>query len=343
MNNTPAPTIPFISLASTESLPKLIRKLVDKYDSVDGAKSGVPSLSTKNQNLSRMELGIPEATFGQYDVDSDGQLDFAELRQFVSACQPDLQIQLDVSQGKVEVIGSHQIEVRMTADGAANIQIGMAQLSVSAIPPTPGAAAESMIKPLFMAFDGDANGYLEKMEVPDNALPGATFADLDSDKNGKLFLEEVVDFLQPRLDLAKNRLELVITEQGRTLFDILDSDRDGRLARREIRKVRSKLNLWDSNQDGFLEESEIPLQFTMVAGQGTLPIFGVAQSDDVRGSRTPNTARPNGPTWFTKMDRNRDGEISRREFLGEPELFQKLDLNQDGAIELTEALMVKSN
>ena len=38
------------------------------------------------------------------------------------------------------------------------------------------------------------------------------------------------------------------------------------------------------------------------------------------------------------MDKNRDGEISRREFLGDIETFDKLDLNLDGAVELNEAI-----
>ena len=38
------------------------------------------------------------------------------------------------------------------------------------------------------------------------------------------------------------------------------------------------------------------------------------------------------------MDKNRDGEVSRREFLGEAESFDALDLNHDGAVELNEAI-----
>jgi len=38
------------------------------------------------------------------------------------------------------------------------------------------------------------------------------------------------------------------------------------------------------------------------------------------------------------MDRNGDGDVSRREFLGTPEQFKKLDLDGDGYISLEEAL-----
>jgi hypothetical protein len=44
-----------------------------------------------------------------------------------------------------------------------------------------------------------------------------------------------------------------------------------------------------------------------------------------------------GPLWFQKMDRNRDGDVSRREFLGSDEQFRKIDTNGDGLISREEA------
>jgi Ca2+-binding EF-hand superfamily protein len=38
------------------------------------------------------------------------------------------------------------------------------------------------------------------------------------------------------------------------------------------------------------------------------------------------------------MDRNRDGDVSRKEFIGTDEEFRKLDLDGDGLISLEEAL-----
>jgi hypothetical protein len=37
------------------------------------------------------------------------------------------------------------------------------------------------------------------------------------------------------------------------------------------------------------------------------------------------------------MDRNRDGEVSRREFLAPLDRFEKLDANRDGALSADEA------
>jgi Ca2+-binding EF-hand superfamily protein len=51
------------------------------------------------------------------------------------------------------------------------------------------------------------------------------------------------------------------------------------------------------------------------------------------GTRTPAA----GPSWFRKMDRNKDGDVSRREFLGPRAAFEKLDRDHDGLIDAAEA------
>lgn len=50
-------------------------------------------------------------------------------------------------------------------------------------------------------------------------------------------------------------------------------------------------------------------------------------------SRTAGVA----PEWFQKMDRNADGDVSRREFTGSPAQFQRVDADGDGLISREEA------
>ena len=51
----------------------------------------------------------------------------------------------------------------------------------------------------------------------------------------------------------------------------------------------------------------------------------------------PVAKKGSAPEWFTRMDRNGDGDITLKEFLGDREAFEKLDANKDGFIEPAEA------
>ena len=45
-----------------------------------------------------------------------------------------------------------------------------------------------------------------------------------------------------------------------------------------------------------------------------------------------------GPTWFRKMDRNQDGDLTWREFLGTRADFDRIDADGNGLIDLNEAV-----
>jgi hypothetical protein len=46
-----------------------------------------------------------------------------------------------------------------------------------------------------------------------------------------------------------------------------------------------------------------------------------------------------GPEWFRRMDRNQDGELTWREFLGPRSAFEQLDRDDSGWIDAPEAEM----
>ena len=46
---------------------------------------------------------------------------------------------------------------------------------------------------------------------------------------------------------------------------------------------------------------------------------------------------PVGPIWFQRMDRNQDGDLTWKEFLGPRRVFEELDADHDGLIDPFEA------
>ena len=331
------------------AISKQIGRLIDKYDSIDPLKSGVEGATVRNQKLSLQELGLSVASFARFDGDGDGQLDFDELRQFLS--DPDPTIQILVPLDRMDPLAATadqpelQEKLKITPDGSANINLGSLQFSVVRNASFAPLSVDVLLKQQFMAADTDANGYLEKSETERIFLLGVPFESLDTDKNGKIFLDELLEYFSLRLDSTRSRVVLTIQEQGRTLFEILDTDRDQRLSFRELQVAADRLSLWDQDGDGELKESEVPLQYRLVLVRGNLPGLG-------NGFLNPNLGmnpqgipaeRTGGPVWFLKMDKNRDGEVSTREFLGELSLFAEFDRNHDGFIDLNEAALAEGS
>ncbi|RMG33325.1 MAG: hypothetical protein D6725_15970 [Planctomycetota bacterium] len=96
----------------------------------------------------------------------------------------------------------------------------------------------------------------------------------------------------------------------------------------------------DRDGDGRLRRSELSGKATVRIELGRPGLFA-----DLAGmrQRDPATARPvvrdrsAGPVWFQRMDRNRDGDVSRGEFLGPLELFDTWDADGDGILTVAEA------
>jgi hypothetical protein len=103
------------------------------------------------------------------------------------------------------------------------------------------------------------------------------------------------------------------------LFDLLDADRDGQLSVAELRAARAALEHWSPAESGV----------------SLVIVRGVARPPAVPLVRT--FAREAGPAWFRATDRNGDGFVSAREFLGTPEQFRTLDTDGDGLVSPEEA------
>ena len=72
--------------------------------------------------------------------------------------------------------------------------------------------------------------------------------------------------------------------------------------------------------------------------RGTFQLFGTGPMGESTVPRLVVQQRvPVGPIWFQRMDRNMDGDLTWKEFLGPRHVFEELDADGDGLIDPVEA------
>lgn len=190
--------------------------------------------------------------------------------------------------------------------------------------------------PRVQNFDADNNGYLDANELAGNPELAAAFETIDADGDGKIFGAEFNAYSDRQVKAASSRLLLEVADGGQQLLHVLDSDPDSVLSVRELRGAAAALEKSDVNRDGRLAGNEIPQRLALELSRNTTAVQAANQrmpkDESERGE-----AAPAGPAWFQKLDRNRDGDVSRREFVGPAEIFDRLDADHDGLIDSSEA------
>jgi Ca2+-binding EF-hand superfamily protein len=316
----------------------------------------------RNGKLSRAEIGLEAALFDGLDKNHDGQLDAREFAGFFRR-EADLELigrvgKVDEKEVKVTTFlrnmglgGTPQrVEVFNPAKRAMPLAAKVQRYDGSALAFTLGDARVglSVSDQNFMQFSGTKNFYEQQFQMADTDKKGVVdrkkakttdfldqiFPLADRDGDGKLTRKELVSYLDMQVEGSGCQMALTITDEGRSLFDVLDADGDGQLSVRELRSVWSRIKPLARSADGLARE-DIPRRLEVSVGQGQQQRFRQAVTPR-RG--TNNTARPaQAPLWFTKMDRNNDRDLSRREFIGSDEDFRKLDADGDGLISTEEA------
>jgi len=183
-------------------------------------------------------------------------------------------------------------------------------------------------------FDQNKDGYLEKSEVPES-LQGqlGRFEAVDTDEDGKAYPQEIEAFLAQQQAGLRAQIHAKATDSEDVLFAALDADHDDRLDSRELEGAPERLAALDKNGDGQITADELPELLLVGLARGSL------ENADATFAVPPaivRSADDKATRWFTAMDANQDGAISRREFIGSVEKFRELDRDANGLLELWE-------
>jgi Ca2+-binding EF-hand superfamily protein len=345
-------------LDAIDSSQALAQEIVKRYSRSD------------QDGLSREQLAISDEAFEELDRDTDAVVNANELTQLLA--NPSPAAELVVWMGgkekspRIAVYGgiSEDQVAKKKAQAAFN---GLIKSLTSKFKPSPNRNPESVphslqegndkldlvvkmggsqfgrpnntqiYKQQFAAADGDNNKYLDEQEGRRNGFFNQTFAQMDQNGDGQLYEDEMIEFVRAQERTASSRVLMSVTDRGRGLFSVLDSNSDKRVTRRELMQAATNIKKWDKNEDGAIELTEIPRQWKLSFSQAQSNPFGVIFNVAANQMIAQKPAIVVAPSWFRKMDRNSDGDLSAREFLGPRDDFVKLDGNSDGLISADEA------
>ena len=332
---------PFLALQDNTPASVITGELLTRYD------------RNRDGKLSRTELPLDRAVFDRLDADHDGQLNAAELAGW-QKLPPELELFAPLernSRRDVLVMQSPETGAQsgdrspapglaaLTPNGGAlRFPIGEKQLELVRRNGVSAFRATILKEFNDKAGKGDivTEAAIYQPPISQNVLV-ALLRLADRDGDNRLSRKEIDTFLEVQEKFFFRATYLTVIDRGQSLFEILDTDHDGRLSPRELRAAWARVEPWDRDHTGRITRRQLPRQFQLVLSHGqsrnNFPVPAGAGFEELPTFRD----RSRGPLWFRKMDRNGDGDVSATEFLGTREQFRRIDTDGDGLIDVTEA------
>lgn len=307
--------------------PVIPTRLIKSYD------------TDRDGKLSAKELNWTDDAVKSLDLDSDSLLSVKELSG-ISRIEPDLEFAVDLGDktaGALKVLGGRLVsQLDSNPSGLVKIvQPGMS-LAVNYRQRDPIAEAEANSKVAFNAIDMDGNGYLDRKEIVEHQrFQRYLFDAMDADGDDRVFAEEMLSYVRAYTEPASTSCQVTLFDTGNGYFQILDTNGDGRISIRELRKTEdSLLKIGGENQ--VINPSRMTKSFRIELQRGGIGLFGRVDRPAAEAP-TVTLQAPTGPMWFQRMDRNGDSDLVWDEFLGPRDVFHRMDRDGDGLIDVSEA------
>lgn len=309
-------------------------QLIRKYD------------TSRNGKLSPEELNWPKEKIAPCDSDNDGQLSVKELAGLKKA-PIDIELAVDVIRATGEPMLRVLSSTGNRTDGdkfpdLATVTLANAVVTFSTREVDPFETSMTIALRTFNELDTDNNGYLDKDETMVRERFGrGLFDQIDADGDGKIFGEEMKEFIRARGEPVATTCQVIVFDDGAGFFSALDTNGDRRLSMREMRYADKTLSKMEQDGKPGLSGKEPARRYRIEFVRGVFNPFG--NTERLANARMPQTAvatvkpRPVGPVWFQRWDRNNDGDITWREFLGPRDAFEQLDADRDDLIDPKEA------
>ncbi len=177
---------------------------------------------------------------------------------------------------------------------------------------------------LFRDTDLDRNGSLEDREL--TRPSAAPLRDLrriaDQDNNQQISEAEMQTWVTFQTQLLGGLVQFTITDFGSGLYETLDANGDGAISKREILAASQEV-----------ERRGVPLRLDSIS-RHVLVTASVGMPSHPLAVNVDDTL----PVWFRRSDANRDGWLSRTEFLGSSAGFERWDSNRDDYLTVDEVL-----
>jgi Ca2+-binding EF-hand superfamily protein len=309
--------------------PLFVPRLIRRYD------------RDRDGKLSLAESGLAPELFRTLDADGDGKLSQEELAAFRRQ-PPDVEavLELEPAAGQppqVRVLSGPSLQATRPDFATFALADTQLELALRAFDPVGAAVADAQAQ--FNRLDADQNGYLDRDELKANVrFQRGLFEVIDTDGDDKIFWPEMERYVRSRAEVAATRCDIVLHDLGHGFFEALDLNHDGRLGLREIRAAANTLRGLRKPNQLLLRATDPPRRLHLEVIRGSFQLFGtggMGESTVPRIVAQPRT--PVGPIWFQRMDRNNDGDLSWKEFLGPRHVFEELDADHDGLIDPKEA------